>query len=263
MRQFKNSKDGPAAYFSIRQHYLGANNVNNMATLLEAEFDSLSYSSETRRWNFEKYVGKHVELYNTAQDLIAYGYSGIDSASRVRRLMNGIKTDSLDTVKNQVMSDQGLAHNFDRTVNLFKDFLAQKKALCKPNPDSAGIASAKTTEKRPRKSRPGTDNGRNTRRRTSNVSAVDVHDRYYTPQEYARLSQDQKKALHELRKKRPNNVNQNTEQLAKALAAAVISHVDAQDPVQVDTKSERDTNGSTINNRTNPALRQRVTKRED
>jgi hypothetical protein len=73
MRQFKRSKDGPAAYFSIRQHYLGANNVNNMATSLEAEFDSLSYSSETRRWNFEKYVGKHVELYNTAQDLVAHG----------------------------------------------------------------------------------------------------------------------------------------------------------------------------------------------
>jgi hypothetical protein len=66
--------------------HLGDNNVNNKATTLEDEFDTLSYSSETCRWNLEKYVSKHVELYNTAQDLVAYGYSGIDNASRVRKL---------------------------------------------------------------------------------------------------------------------------------------------------------------------------------
>jgi hypothetical protein len=92
IRPFKKSKDGPAAYLSLRQHHLGANNVNNMATTLEAEFDALSYSSETRRWNFEKYAGKHLELFNTAQDLVAYGYSGIDNASHVHRLLSGIKT---------------------------------------------------------------------------------------------------------------------------------------------------------------------------
>ena len=142
MRPHKRSKDGPAAYFSIRRHYLGANNVNNMATALEAEFDSLNYSSETRRWNFEKYTSKHVELFNTAQDLVEYGYCGIDSAPRVRKFMNGIKTDTLDTVKNQVMSDQVLASDFDRVVNLFKDFLAQKKALTKSDKGFASVAVA-------------------------------------------------------------------------------------------------------------------------
>jgi hypothetical protein len=198
LRPFKKSRDGPAAYFSLRQHFLGANNVNNMATTLEAEFDTLSYSSETRRWNFEKYVMKHVELYNTAQDLACYGYNGIDNASRVRKL----KTDQLDSVKNQVMSDQALATDFDRVVNLFNDFLAQKRALSKNNNSSAGIAAQKTGRKDRKRRGEEENHNQNSRRRTSNISAVDIKDRYYTPQEYAQLSQEPKKALHELRKNR-------------------------------------------------------------
>ena len=103
--------------------------MNNMATQIEAKLDSLAYTGETRRWNFEKYVNKYVELYNQAQDLISYGYSGIENALRVRKLLNGIKTDSLDSVRNQILADQVLASDFDRVVNLFKDYIAQKKMV--------------------------------------------------------------------------------------------------------------------------------------
>jgi hypothetical protein len=130
LRPFKKSRDVPAAYFSLSQHFLGANSVSN-GYHVGSRIDTLSYSSETRRWNFEKYVMTHVELYNTAQDLACYGCSGIDNASRVRKLLNGIKTDQRDSVKNQVMSDQALATDFVRVVNLFNGFLAQKRALSK------------------------------------------------------------------------------------------------------------------------------------
>jgi hypothetical protein len=43
---------------------------------------------------------------------------------------------------------------------------------------------------------------RNSRKRTLIASAVEDQHSYFTPQEYSQLSQDQKKALHELRKKR-------------------------------------------------------------
>jgi hypothetical protein len=124
----------------------------------------------------------HVELYNVVQDLACYGYSGIDNASRVRKLLSGIKTDQLDSVKNQVMSDQDLATDFDRVVNLFNDFLAHKRALSKNNNSSAGIA-AQNTGRKDRKRRGEEENhNQNSRRRTTNISAVDIKDRYYTPQ---------------------------------------------------------------------------------
>jgi predicted HNH restriction endonuclease len=209
--------------------------MNNMATKLEAEFDSLSYSSETRRWNFEKYVSKHVELYHVAQ---------------VRKLLNWIKTDTLDAVRNQVMSDQVLAGDFDRVVNLFKDFLVQRKALFKPDNSSAGIAAVSSSKPGSNKRKnPRTSNKRNTRRRSSNISAVEVQDRYYTPQEYSQLSQDQKKALHELRKKRSRT-------------AAVTSHEDQQEKTIKDESPEEE-KSSAMTNRNNPALRQKTPKRNN
>jgi hypothetical protein len=129
MRPFKKQRDGVSAFVAAKNHYLGNNNVNNLATKLEAEFDVLTYTQETRRWTFEKYVNKHVELYNTAQDLMSHGYCGIDAGSRVRKFLNGIKTDSLDVLKNQILSNAALAKDFDRVTSLVEDFLAQKKAI--------------------------------------------------------------------------------------------------------------------------------------
>jgi hypothetical protein len=60
MSPYKNQPDGVGAYHSLRNHHLGPNNVNNIAAELEKEYNNLTYSHETRRWNFEKYVGKHV-----------------------------------------------------------------------------------------------------------------------------------------------------------------------------------------------------------
>ena len=271
MRPFKKSKDGPAAFFAARQHFLGANNVNNAATALEAEFDSLSYTGENRRWNFEKFVNKHVELYNTAQDLVPYGYSGIDSASRVRKVLNGIKTDTLDSVKNLIMSDQVLASDFDRSMNLFKDFLAQKKSLHQPGNNTANIAAASAPHGgngrrfRNKPSRGSNGSTRNNKRK-ANVSAVDVQDRYYTEDEYSSLSPEQKKALHELRKRRSRRGGQNhsgasfsqvsTQQIMQAIAAAVNSQ--GNDSMSAQVNSNEDST-VVVSNRNNPALRQSTT----
>lgn len=272
MRPFQKTKDGPAAYAAVRAHYLGLNNVNNIAADIDSQFSTLTYSTETRRWNFEKYVGKHVELYNIAQDLVPHGYSGIDNASRVRKLLTGIKTDTLDTVRTQILSDQKLSCDFDRCVNLFKDFIAQKKAMQKPN-GSADIAAANASSqsdssrngRRRRGNNSNGDNGgnRNTRRRTgnANVSAVNVEDRFYSPEEYAKLSQDQKKALHELRKKRRNNGNNSSsanvssmsgDQLVQAIVSAV-QHTQTNSQQSNGTNDDATT---VTSNRDNPALRQ-------
>jgi hypothetical protein len=129
MRPYKNQQDGVGAYHSLRNHYLGPNNVNKIAAELEKEYNNLAYSHETSRWNFEKYVGKHEELNNVAQTLVPHGYGAADEGSRVRRLVAGIRTNSLDTTKGQILSDINLSKNFDRSESLFKDFIAQTKSM--------------------------------------------------------------------------------------------------------------------------------------
>jgi hypothetical protein len=50
---------------------------------------------------------------------------GIDQRSKVRHLIRGIKTKTLDTVKSQILSSATLWNDFDACVNLYQDYIAQ------------------------------------------------------------------------------------------------------------------------------------------
>jgi hypothetical protein len=50
--------------------------------------------------------------------LTDYGYSGIDNDTKVRKLMAGINTNSLDTVKATVLARLALRTNYPDVVTL-------------------------------------------------------------------------------------------------------------------------------------------------
>jgi biotin operon repressor len=183
MRPFKSQPDGVGAYHSLRNHYLGPNNVNNIAAELEREYNILTYSQETNRWSFEKYVSKHVELHNVAQTLVPHGYGAVDEGTRVRRLLSGIRTNTLDTVKSQILSNIDLSRDFDKCVSLFKDFIAQSNSmsLTKNNP-TANVAKMSGIKRRNDKRH----HGKASKRRDSKIASVHVENRYYTQEEYVK-----------------------------------------------------------------------------
>jgi hypothetical protein len=47
MRPFEKQRDGVSAFIAAKNQLLGNNNVNNLATKLEAEFDVLRYPRDT------------------------------------------------------------------------------------------------------------------------------------------------------------------------------------------------------------------------
>jgi len=122
------TRDGRSTFFNLKLHYLGFNNVDNMAATTERKLQTNSYTGETRKWNFEKYVWVHVDHHAILNGLREYGYSGIDKRTMVRYLTAGIKTTSLDHVKTRILSDASLQENFSACVNLFQDFITQKEA---------------------------------------------------------------------------------------------------------------------------------------
>jgi hypothetical protein len=226
-----------------------------MATDLESQFESLSYTQETRRWNFEKYVNKHVELYNIAEDLKLHGYSGMDETSRVRKLVNGIKTDKLDSVKTRIMSDPDIMKDFDRATSLFKDFIAQRKSLLGPSTSQiAGVTANKHAGNNGDGSRKGKG------KRKAQTAGVEIKDRYYSPKEYAKLSSEEKNQLRELRNKRRRT---DGDDKGKQTWQAQIESINTQMQALVASVGGHDDSGngngsgdSTVqtNNRTNPAL---------
>lgn len=176
------TRDGRMAYEGLYKHFLGPNNVDNMATMAEDKLKTTVYNGEQRRWDFEKYVNVHKSQHSIMEGLVEHGYTGIDPQSKVRYLLDGIKTDKFDSVKTRIMSDVMLRNDFDACVTLYQDFIKQT-TKSKSNP-TVGIAELKTSGGK----------------RKGNATAIE--DRYYTKAEYNALDPAQKRELASKRLKR-------------------------------------------------------------
>jgi hypothetical protein len=174
IRAAASTRDGRMAYELLDQHYLGANNVDIMSSKAEHLLKTLSYNGETHHWDFEKFVHRHVEQHMVLASLIPHGYAGLDDHSKVRHLLDGIKTDKLDAVKNQVLSTPSLRKDFNAVVNLCQDVIHQKN-MTRPGRDATVAAL---------------ESGRD-----SITPDMSVEDRYYTRKEYNQLTRAQQVGL--------------------------------------------------------------------
>jgi hypothetical protein len=123
----KHTKDGGRAFLLLWDHFLGPNNVDNMASEAEAKLGSVIYTGERKKWTLETYVQIHTEQHAVLNGLTDYGYSGIDNGTKVRKLMAGIKTDALDTVKAAVLASSSLRTNYPDMFTLYGDFIKQQQ----------------------------------------------------------------------------------------------------------------------------------------
>jgi hypothetical protein len=121
------TKYGRRAFLLLWNHFLGPNNIDNMASEAEAKLGSVSYTGERKKWTWEKYVNIHAEQHAVLNGLTDYGYAGIGNGTKVRKLMAGIKTDALDTVTAAVLASTALRTNYPDVVTLYGDFIKQQK----------------------------------------------------------------------------------------------------------------------------------------
>jgi hypothetical protein len=116
------------------------------------------------------------------EGLVEHGYTGIDPHSKVRHLLDVIKTDKFNSVKTRIMSDASLCNDFDSCVTLYQDFIKQTfKSKLTP---TVGISALKPS-------------AAGTKRKSEAVE-----DRYYSKAEKDVLSADAKKELAAKRLKR-------------------------------------------------------------
>jgi len=185
MQKAARARDGRKAFMSLKEHYLGKNNGDNLETSDEQMLAKTTYSGETRRWNFEKYVKTHVDQHQILQDLTEHGYAGIDERSKVRYLMDGIHTHTLDHIKTHIMGNAELRSNFDGCVNLFQDFLKQQSSS---EPRRSNVSAVGRGSRGPPRSESQSE--------FDKISPdMSVEDCYYTKPEYNKLSAAKKKGL--------------------------------------------------------------------
>jgi hypothetical protein len=121
------TKDGRRAFLLLWNHLLGPNNVDNMDSEAESKLGLVSCTGERKKWTWEKYVHINAEQHAVLNGLTDYGYSCIDNGTKVRKLMAGIKTDDLDTVKAAILASPALRINYPDVVTLYDYFIKQKK----------------------------------------------------------------------------------------------------------------------------------------
>lgn len=203
------SQDGRRAFLALFNHYLGPNNVDNMASAAERKLETTAYNGEKKRWNFERYVRTQVDQHSILEGLVEHGYAGIDERSKVRHLTNGIKTDKLDSVKTQIMASAALRVDFDACVNLFKDFIAQTQSDSNATLNISSVSQSRGSK------RPGGGN-----RGGGGGTTERVEDRYYSKAEYEKLTPGQKHALKLKREARGHKGTGKRQKLASQVAAA-------------------------------------------
>jgi hypothetical protein len=193
VRPAQRDRDGRMAFLGLKNHFLGANNVDNMSARAERQLRSNPYTGEKRRWNFEKYVKLQKDQHIILEGLIEHGYSGIDNRSKVRLLLDGIKTTSLDTVKTRIMSEATLRSDFDACVNLFKDFIDQRSSSELREVHIAAVHQGGGA---------GGANHNSQQNWDDVVPDMSVPDRYYTTPEYQKLTLPKRAGLKIKREKR-------------------------------------------------------------
>ena len=254
------------AYRALKNHYLGPNNTNHQANEAEAKLKDSSYHGEKRRWNFEWYVRMHQDQHTILQSLVQHGYAGIDEHSKVRHLLDGIKTNELDTAKGQIWASPTLQTNFDNCVTLLQDFINNKKTA---TTQTSTIASIGTKRK---------SNDINQDDAEPNLS---VDDRYYMGKEYAKLSKAEKLGLKLKRQRRghksgnmgnnkpgnmgnkgrpraaqkPTNDDRATMHIIKALSRLLAEGEQEDDDITSEANTDVGTNNPS--NRSNKALQRR------
>jgi hypothetical protein len=65
------------------------------------------------------------EHHSIFEGMVGHKYSGIYNQSKVKHLINGISTDTVDSVKTQIVASPALMNDSTDTVILYTDFIKQ------------------------------------------------------------------------------------------------------------------------------------------
>ena len=107
-----------------------------MANIAERQLRDVSYFGEKRNWTFKKVVTVHKEQYHVLISLEKHAYKGIDERSKVRHLIDGVKTAKLDTIKATILYISEYSISFENRVMFYEDFIKQSKGQLDMNVSS-------------------------------------------------------------------------------------------------------------------------------
>jgi hypothetical protein len=124
IKSFSRARDGRGTYIGCRAHYFGRSQEDNELNEAETSLSSTKYTGEKRNFTFETYAGIHRAAHNVFDDCRE---TPTEERDKVRRLLEGIHSQTCDACITLINADQRLRNDFDACVDLFKTGLFHRR----------------------------------------------------------------------------------------------------------------------------------------
>ena len=120
IKGFIRAKNGRGAWTAFKNHYLGTAQMDGIANRADDRIESLNYSGEKQRYNFETHVSNfkkaHLDLAKAGQEP--------DGRTKVRKFLQSITASNMQTAVSVVRSREDYLTDFEATVNYLRQFVA-------------------------------------------------------------------------------------------------------------------------------------------
>jgi hypothetical protein len=128
IEKFERKRDGRGAYWALFDHYLGQHQVSHMVDKALLALEKARYTGETRNFNWEKYVNKHVENHNILDSMVGRGdFMGFSERQRINKLLEGIHCQPLEFMKATIWGQPDVYNTFHKASMLFGDYIQHNK----------------------------------------------------------------------------------------------------------------------------------------
>ena len=121
----KSQHNGRKGYLSLRDPYLGPNNVDLMASASEKILQNAVYHGEQNNNTFERCVRIQKAQHTILENLEEHGYKGIDERSNFWYLIEGIKPGALNAVNATILTSAPYCQYYDASLIIYKDYINQ------------------------------------------------------------------------------------------------------------------------------------------
>ena len=188
VKSYQRRRDGRGAYLALLQHNLGSSKWDKILEDAETYVSKREWNGRNQRFSLKSHINKHREAHNDmvhASQHVEYALP--NEHTRVGRLIKSITTKepAIVSALTHIMGNNQQRNDFETAA----DFLLLTA------PSNTNMSNNQRVS------------ATNTNNNTKNGGKTSVELRYYSKSEYAKLSNEQKKELHEMRKKKKGNNN--------------------------------------------------------
>ena len=175
--------NGRAAWLKLVEVYLGPQHTQTQATIYEAKLQNSHYDGESARFTFDKLIDMHKQAHTRLDGLKPHGYLGMDEQTKIRHLLNAIRTKNTKVqAAVELVRNNAAYATFDQVARRIKDTIVIEHPTKTPgyNRKIAAVGKARNDDK---DIMPGVE------------ADMQVEDKYYPKPEWNKLSPGQKKGV--------------------------------------------------------------------